>query len=43
MAVMGTTLLSAISWTTITFIGDSVKKVVDPVTNETTFVEVINI
>ncbi|XP_034183623.1 odorant receptor co-receptor [Osmia lignaria lignaria] len=40
MAVMGTTLLTAISWTTITFIGDSVKKVVDPVTNETTFVEI---
>ncbi|XP_076182116.1 odorant receptor co-receptor isoform X1 [Ptiloglossa arizonensis] len=40
LAVMGTTILSAISWTTITFIGDSVKKVVDPVTNETSFVEI---
>lgn len=41
LAVIGTTVLSAISWTTITFIGDSVKKVIDPVTNETTYVEVI--
>lgn len=40
LAVIGTTVLSAISWTTITFIGDSVKKVIDPVTNETTYVEV---
>ncbi|CAK9805537.1 Odorant receptor coreceptor [Anthophora plagiata] len=40
MAVMGTTMLTVISWTTITFIGDSVKKVTDPVTNETTFVEI---
>ncbi|XP_076749006.1 odorant receptor co-receptor isoform X2 [Xylocopa sonorina] len=40
LAVMGTTVLSAISWTTLTFIGDSVKKVVDPETNETTLVEI---
>lgn len=40
MAVMGTTVLSTISWTTITFIGDSVKKVTDPATNETIFVEI---
>nr|XP_031838998.1 odorant receptor coreceptor isoform X3 [Nomia melanderi] len=40
LAVMGSTVLSTISWTTITFIGDSVKKVIDPVTNETSFVEV---
>ncbi|XP_015432571.1 PREDICTED: odorant receptor coreceptor [Dufourea novaeangliae] len=40
MAVMCTTMLSVIAWTTITFIGDSTMKVVDPVTNETTYVEV---
>lgn len=39
-AVMATTVLSTLSWTTITFIGDSVKKVIDPVTNETTTVEI---
>ncbi|XP_076669897.1 odorant receptor co-receptor [Andrena cerasifolii] len=40
MIVMGASLMTVISWTTITFIGDSVKKVVDPVTNETTMVEI---
>lgn len=40
LAVLVTTMLSAISWTSITFIGDSVKKVIDPITNETTYVEV---
>ncbi|XP_076288426.1 odorant receptor co-receptor [Lasioglossum baleicum] len=39
MAVLGATVLSTISWTTITFMGDSMKKVIDPVTNETSFVE----
>ncbi|XP_071870563.1 odorant receptor co-receptor [Bombus fervidus] len=40
LAVLTTTMLSAISWTSITFIGDSVKKVIDPITNETTYVEI---
>lgn len=39
-AVGGATVLSVICWTGITFVGDSVKKVTDPVTNETTMVEV---
>ena len=34
------TILSVISWTSLTFMGDSVKKVVDPITNETSIVEV---
>ncbi|XP_054004546.1 odorant receptor coreceptor [Hylaeus anthracinus] len=40
MAVMGTTILASISWTTLTFIEEPVKKIIDPVTNETTFVEI---
>lgn len=40
MIVMAASAMTVISWTTLTFIGDSVKKVVDPVTNETTMVEV---
>lgn len=40
MAVLAATTLSVLSWTTITFIGDSMKKIIDPVTNETTYVEV---
>ncbi|XP_076243545.1 odorant receptor co-receptor [Calliopsis andreniformis] len=40
MAVVGATMLSVFSWTTITFLGDSMRKVVDPVTNETTYVEI---
>nr|AKO69815.1 olfactory receptor co-receptor [Campoletis chlorideae]AXM05118.1 odorant receptor [Campoletis chlorideae] len=39
-AVSGATILSVLCWTGITFVGDSVKKVVDPVTNETTMVEI---
>nr|QHN69127.1 odorant receptor coreceptor [Sirex nitobei] len=39
-AVVTATLLSVFSWTGITFVGDSVKKVKDPVTNETMMVEI---
>ncbi|XP_035719556.1 odorant receptor coreceptor-like [Vespa mandarinia] len=39
-AVGATTILSVIAWTGITFIGDSVKKVTDPETNETSLVEI---
>ncbi|XP_012273699.1 odorant receptor coreceptor [Orussus abietinus] len=34
------TILSALAWTGITFVGDSVKKSIDPVTNETVIVEI---
>lgn len=35
------TCLAVFSWTTLTFIGDSVKTITDPVTNETSTVEVM--
>nr|ULR56389.1 odorant co-receptor [Leptopilina drosophilae] len=34
------TCLAVLSWTTLTFIGDSVKTITDPVTNETSTVEI---
>lgn len=40
MAVTGTTILSAMAWTTLTFLEDTTKAVVDPVTNETTYIQV---
>nr|UEN71183.1 olfactory co-receptor [Gregopimpla kuwanae] len=39
-AVGGATVLSCLCWTGITFVGDSVKKVTDPITNETMMVEI---
>ena len=39
-AVGAATILSVVCWTGITFVGESVKKVVDPITNETMIVEV---
>lgn len=34
------TVLSCLCWTGITFVGDSVKKTIDPITNETTYIPV---
>ncbi|NP_001310774.1 Odorant receptor co-receptor [Cephus cinctus] len=39
-AVGAATILTVCAWTGITFVGDSVKKVTDPVTNETMTVEI---
>ncbi|XP_017890983.1 odorant receptor coreceptor [Ceratina calcarata] len=39
MAVMGATCLTAISWTTLTFIEDPVRTIIDKETNETTTIQ----
>ena len=38
--VAAATILSVIAWTTITFMDESVKRVIDPETNETTIIPV---
>lgn len=39
--VGGTTVLAAVAWTVLTFFEHPVRKLVDPVTNETTIIEVM--